>query len=81
MNISNKIENDNEKKLKKLLNMTNNLYNIIINTIQNHIKDNDINDDIVSISNTLNILMKYCEQIFKYYLVIPKNSTKDESKK
>lgn len=75
---SGRSENENKKKLDIILGTSKNLREIINICRLKNAKDQDIAEDLTSIANLSNNLMKLSEKIFQYYLVIPNSTANDD---
>ncbi len=75
---STRSENENKKKLDIILGTSKNLREIINICRYKNANDIDITEDLTSIANLSNNLMKLSEKIFQYYLVIPNSTANDD---
>lgn len=81
MNLSNislsRGETDQKRKLERLLGTTRNLRDLVNLCREKNANDIEVIEDITSIANLSNNLMKLSEQIFRYYLVVPVTASND----
>ncbi len=73
-------DNEIKKKIDIILGTSKNLRELINVCRYKNANDQDITEDLTSIANISNNLMKLSEKIFQYYLVIPNSTSNDDGK-
>jgi len=70
-------DNEIKKKVDIILGTSKNLRELINISINKNANDVDITEDLTSIANLSNNLMKLSERYLQYYMVIPNTTTND----